>query len=71
MWRSLDKRNVPALLHPGSFRVPDPVGERFVLAEVAQHSFTGLGFQLLGVLDVDESSSTGDLEVRQIGILAV
>ena len=71
MWRSLDKRHVPALYHPASFRVLDPVGERFVLAEAAQHSFPGLGFQLLGTLDVDKSSSADDLEMRQIGLLAV
>ena len=40
-----------------TFRVPDPVGERFVLAQVTQHSFPGFGFQLLGIHDVDESSN--------------
>ena len=71
MWWSLDERHVPTLHHPASFRVSDLVGERFVLAEAAQHSFPGLGFQLLGILDVDESFSTDDLEMRQIGLLAV
>ena len=63
MWRSLDERHVPTLHHPARFRVPDPVGERFVLVEVAQHSFPGLGFQLFGILDVDESSSADGLEM--------
>ena len=71
MWRCLDKRHVPALHHAVSFRVPDPVGERFVLAEAAQYSIPGLGFQHLGILDVDESFSADDLEMRQIGLLAV
>ena len=67
---SHDERHVPDLHHSARFRVPDPVGERFVLAEAAQHSFPGLGFQLLGILDVDESSNADNLEVRQIGLLA-
>ena len=71
MWRNLDERHVPALHHPASFRVSDPVGERYVLAEAAQHSFRGLGFQLLGILHVDEGSSADDLEMRHIGLLAV
>ena len=61
---SLDDRPAPTLHHPASFRVPDPVGERFVLAEAAQHSFPGLGSHLLGILDVDESSSADYLEMR-------
>ena len=71
MRRCLDKGHVPALQHPASFRVPDPVGERFVLTEAAQYSIPGPGFQLLGILDVDESFSTDDLEMRQIGLLVV
>ena len=64
MGRSLDERPVPTLHHPLSFRVPDPIGERFVLAEAAQHSFPGLGFHLLRILDMDESSSADDHEMR-------
>ena len=63
MWRSLDERRVPALHHPASFRVPDPVGDCFVLVEAAQHSFPGLVFQLFGILDVDESSRADDPEM--------
>ena len=71
MWLSLDERHIPALYHPASFWVTDPVGEHFVLAEAAQHSFPGLGFQLPGILDVDERSSADGLEMRQIGLLPV
>ena len=71
MWRSLDERHVSALRHPANFRVPDPVGERFVLAEAAQHFFQGLGFQLIGILDVGESFSADYLEMRQNGLLTV
>ena len=68
MWRSLEERHVPALHHPARVRVTDPVGERFVLTEAAQHSFPGFGFQLFGILDVDESSSADDLDMQQIGL---
>ena len=71
MWRSLDERHISALHHPANFRVPDPVGERFILTEAAQHSCPGFRVQLLGILDVDESSSADDLQMRQIGLLAV
>ena len=43
--------------------VPDPVGDRFVGAEAPQHSFPGLGFHLLGILNVDESSSADHLDM--------
>ena len=64
MEQNLNERPVPTLHYPASFRVPDPVGERFVVAEAAQHSFPGLGLHLFGLLDVDESSSADDLEMR-------
>ena len=61
---SLDEGDLCASHYLAGLRVPDSVRTSFIFAEALQRAFPKVEFQLLSILDVEESSSTDDLEVR-------